>query len=389
MIGVIADDLTGAAETGAVGRRFGLRAEILLGGDPGPNSDLVCIDTDSRSAEPPEAARRAAAAAAKLRDLGAAWIYKKVDSVLRGNVAAEIAAVLATLDRPAALLVPANPALGRTLIGGRYLVDGRPLDETEFAHDPGHPRRTSDALQLLDPVPGLAIHGGEVGEPLPRSGLVLGGAASVEDLRHWATRRPDSWLMAGASGFFEALLATSQPVAVADEPDVGEPPAGGELFVCGSASEATARFVEEQRAAGVPVHSLPEKLAEGHRLDPAEVDALAFRVARSLAKCGRAVLAVGLPRVADAGIAAGLPGQLARVAGAVLARCPVGSVFAEGGATAIALAADRGWKQLEVVAEPAPGVARLRVDGERPILLTLKPGSYRWPESVVRRNAER
>src|ERR1035437_1401499 len=90
MIGVIADDLTGAAELGAIGLRHGLRAEIVRSGKPSGAADLVCVDTDSRACAPAEAAKRAAAAAKLLRAAGAKWIYKKVDSVLRGQVTAEV-----------------------------------------------------------------------------------------------------------------------------------------------------------------------------------------------------------------------------------------------------------------------------------------------------------
>jgi len=111
MIGVIADDLTGAAEIGAVGWRHGLRAEIVLAGEPSKEAGLVCVDTDSRSCDPNEAAHRAASAARLLRHCGADWFYKKTDSVLRGNVTPEIEAIVAELDFRGVLLVPANPSL--------------------------------------------------------------------------------------------------------------------------------------------------------------------------------------------------------------------------------------------------------------------------------------
>ena len=63
MIGVIADDLTGAAEIGAVGLRHDLRAEIVRTGEPSGRADVVCMDTDSRSCPADEAGKRAAAAA--------------------------------------------------------------------------------------------------------------------------------------------------------------------------------------------------------------------------------------------------------------------------------------------------------------------------------------
>src|SRR5262245_26364208 len=86
MIGVIADDLTGAAELAAVGFRHGLKSEILIDGKPSGAPNLCCLDTDSRSCPLAEAAQRAADAARTLTNAGAKWIYKKTDSVLRGNV---------------------------------------------------------------------------------------------------------------------------------------------------------------------------------------------------------------------------------------------------------------------------------------------------------------
>ena len=65
-------------------------------------------------------------------------------------------------------------------------------------------------------------------------------------------------------------------------------------------------------------------------------------------------------------------------------RCTsVGHVFAEGGATAVGLTRDMGWHRLAVKSELAPGVVTLSVIGGDSPLLTIKPGSYVWPEGVV------
>ncbi|HLP77694.1 MAG TPA: hypothetical protein VK327_12340, partial [Candidatus Paceibacterota bacterium] len=57
-------------------------------------------------------------------------------------------------------------------------------------------------------------------------------------------------------------------------------------------------------------------------------------------------------------------------------------VYAEGGATAVALMRRMNWHQLKVSQELAPGVATLAVKGKRSTLLTIKPGSYVWPAAV-------
>src|SRR5262245_26042141 len=111
MIGVIADDLTGAAELSGDGLRYGLSAEVVTALDIRGEAALLCIDTDSRNCLPAEAARRATDAASKLTESRAEWIYKKVDSVLRGHIVVELEAMINQLGLKRALLVPANPSL--------------------------------------------------------------------------------------------------------------------------------------------------------------------------------------------------------------------------------------------------------------------------------------
>jgi hypothetical protein len=96
----------------------------------GRNLPVLAVDTDSRYRVPTEAAGRVAAAAERARGLGAR-VYKKIDSLLRGNVAAEVAAAARALgsgDRPAlAVVAPAFPSTGRTTVEGVVLVHGEPL----------------------------------------------------------------------------------------------------------------------------------------------------------------------------------------------------------------------------------------------------------------------
>jgi len=378
MIGVIADDLTGAAEIGAVGLRHGLRAEIVLAGELSGDADLVCLDTDSRSCAPGEAANRAARAARWLRQQRADWIYKKTDSVLRGHVTAELEAIVTELSLDGALLVPANPAMGRTIAGGRYFVRGRLIHETEFARDPKHPRRSPNVRELVSAPGTLPLFVRRAEDGLPERGMVIGEVSNLDDLREWAALRNDRWLMAGAGEFFSALLrrpvSRSQPT----------PAEGRGLFVCGSASEVTRDFVARQAERGVPVFSLPQELAAGGSFDASGVTSLAGQAVASFQAAPRVILHVGLPPVKDVAIAEMLAWHLVRVAEEVLRRAPVGHVFAEGGATAVALARQMGWHRLEVTAELAAGVVTLSVlECGSPLVLTIKPGSYEWPESLL------
>jgi uncharacterized protein YgbK (DUF1537 family) len=379
MIGVIADDLTGAAEIGAVGLRHGLRAEIVRLGKPSGTADVVCVDTDSRSCAPDEAGKRAAEAAKLLRAAGAEWIYKKVDSVLRGQVTAEVEAVMKQLQLNRALLLPANPSLGRVIRDGQYFVRGRLIHKTEFARDPEYPRRASHVLRLLKPPAQFLIRLANGDRALADGTIVVGEAATPEDVQGWARCCEPEMLPAGGSEFFSALLDAEQFPVQTGETVRPDPPPGRELFVCGTFAQSSRKFVSAARRRKTPVFSLPQELAWGGELSAPVAEAIAQRATAAFGSHPRVILNVGLPPVRDMAVARRLSRFVVQVAERVLRQAPIGNVFAEGGATAAELVRRMGWARLTVLREHAPGVATLAVEGAQSILLTIKPGTYAWP----------
>ncbi|HVM60775.1 MAG TPA: four-carbon acid sugar kinase family protein [Verrucomicrobiae bacterium] len=381
MIGVVADDLTGAAEIGAVGMRYGLRADVVVRGKPSGKADLVCIDTDSRGCSPAEARRRAAAAARLLCKSGASWIYKKVDSVLRGPIVAELEGVMDALRLSRALLVPANPSSGRVIRRGRYFISGKPIHQTEFARDPEHPRKSSEVLRLLGTSKPFPVRVCGVCDSFPDVGIIGGEAGSPSDLRQWADKRSSEILVAGGAEFFAALLAAEvgSHRTCCNGASAKRRSSPRELFVCGTASRSSREFVTSARARGTPVFSLPRELAKGGRLSAAEAEAIGQRVIAALGSHSRVILNVGLPTVRDRAIAKRLAGHLVRVAESVLRQTEIRHVYAEGGTTSAELVRRMGWRRLTVVRELAPGVATLAVESDSDFLLTIKPGSYVWP----------
>jgi uncharacterized protein YgbK (DUF1537 family) len=381
MIGVIADDLTGAAELAAVGLRHGLCAEIVVCGEPSGEADMVCVDTDSRSCGSEEAGRRAAAAAKLLRAAKARWIYKKVDSVLRGQVTAEVESVMKQLQLKRALLLPANPSLGRKIRDGRYFVRGRPIHKTEFARDPEHPRTSARVLEMLHHTLDLPVFVSHLRDVLPPAGIVIGETATSQDVQAWASLRDARTLPAGGSEYFSALLTAEKGKPAL--PKAG-PSLNGtvrrELFVCGTASQASRKFVQAAQERGTPVFSLPSELAWSTEFTPGAVEVISRRVMDTFQTHPRVILNVGLPPVREAPVARLLSAHLVRIAELVLRQVAVGHVCAEGGATAAKLVRRMNWARLTVLGEPAPGVATLAIEGNESQLLTVKPGTYAWPE---------
>jgi len=153
-IGIIADDLTGANDTALQFHLKGCNIQILLDYSIEPsrisNTQAWSISTETRNEKPDKAAQITAETTERLiNTFNAEYIYKKIDSTLRGNIAVEILAVLNAMNGDAAVVVPAFPAEGRTTVGGYHLIKGIPLERTDVARDPHSPIFQSHIPTLL------------------------------------------------------------------------------------------------------------------------------------------------------------------------------------------------------------------------------------------------
>ncbi|WP_238528254.1 four-carbon acid sugar kinase family protein [Acetonema longum] len=157
---IIADDLTGANDTGVQFARQGIPTEVLLDGgvlSSQQEAAVIVIDTNSRAIPAEEAYRKVREAAEQARRAGFQHYYKKLDSTLRGNVGKELRAVLDMGIHDFAFVMPAFPKTGRTTIGGQHLLQGIPLSATEIARDPKCPVRETCLPQLLQQQSGLSV----------------------------------------------------------------------------------------------------------------------------------------------------------------------------------------------------------------------------------------
>jgi uncharacterized protein YgbK (DUF1537 family) len=138
---VIADDLTGANDAGAQFAKHGVSTLIVMDWESARPEEqsgaaVIVVDTQSRHLLPDEAFQRVAHIARQARGSGIRALYKKTDSTLRGNIGAELAAIIETWDGVSIVYVPAVPAAQRVVRKGVVYVNGAPVAETYFAHDP-------------------------------------------------------------------------------------------------------------------------------------------------------------------------------------------------------------------------------------------------------------
>lgn len=154
LIGIIADDLTGANDTALQFHLRGSNTQILLDYEAylqnTKNSQTWAISTETRNVDSETAYSKVKSATKTVIDkLNLEFFYKKIDSTLRGNIAVETLAMLEVLNWDAALIIPAFPSEGRTTVGGYHLLKGVPIERTEVARDVHSPIFESHIPTLL------------------------------------------------------------------------------------------------------------------------------------------------------------------------------------------------------------------------------------------------
>jgi uncharacterized protein YgbK (DUF1537 family) len=380
---LLADDLSGALEAGAAFCARGWSVNLIMGGAMSARAEagtLTLLSTETRNAVGAAAAASVRRLLASQQAAGSRLLFKKIDSTLRGPVAAEIKALVDELAPPLVVLCPASPAVGRTVREGVLLVHGVPVADTEYRGDPGWPVTESNIVALLaaggvTDIACLSLArlraASQLGPECFR-GVLICDAETTDDLGRLVAlvrRQVPGAVFVGAGGLAHALAA--------EEIDVSRPvplgsfaPQGG-LFVSGSMNARSRHQLEYLRDHhAVTLHEVG--------LGPDGVGEAAEHVARALVDRGSAALTL------VAGSAAGGSREPVRQLVAVVQRLTVAGAIPEllaatGGETAQALCDCLGIGQLVLVGEVEPGVVLTRVLGPgsgNPKWVVIKPGGF-------------
>ncbi|QLG60960.1 four-carbon acid sugar kinase family protein [Halorarum salinum] len=328
---VVADDLTGAMDTAHGFAVRGHDASVVAipssdgaAGAERAEATVLGVNTDSRYADEGDAA---AAVRGVVESVPADAVYKKVDSTLRGNLAAEVDAALAASGAAVALVAPAFPAAARTTEGGVHRVEGTPVAGTEYGDDEKGPASSSlpESFAGLDrPVVTVPLEAVEAGpervaaeletavERSERAPIVVPDATEEG---HLATVAAAGGAVEGGtlyvgSGGLAAHVDVPVPSVDADEPAAGtrgdrsarQSTTGAPLGVVGSVNATTLAQLE-----AVPDEAVVE-------LDPTELlaeegtgpDGTASEAVETLRAGRPAVLTAATDRAAvDRTVAAG------------------------------------------------------------------------------------
>ncbi len=154
LVGIIADDLTGANDTALQFQQRGASTKILLDAECEPKvkagTEVWALSSESRNVPVEVAISRVERAVTTFTEnFSFDYYYKKIDSTLRGHIALETLTMLNILEYDAAIIIPAFPQEGRITVGGYHMAKGVPIGRTEIAIDPHSPITESHVPTLL------------------------------------------------------------------------------------------------------------------------------------------------------------------------------------------------------------------------------------------------
>lgn len=415
ILGVIADDFTGASDVASMLVRNGMRAVQTLGvpaGAPPQDADALVVALKSRTCPAAQAVRDALAALAWLARAGARQFYFKYcstfDSTAQGNIGPVAQALMQALNTDLCIACPALPENGRSVFMGHLFVGQQLLGESGMRDHPLTPMTDSNLVRVLQAqvvqarvgladyravragVAALAARLHELRASGHRFAVV--DASDDADLRCIAAACADLPLISAGSGVALGLPAVyaargwlapeaMAAAAAAQLPAVG----GGQAVLSGSCSAATRAQVAHWIAAGRPALRIdPLALAPGAgALQQALEPVLAqWRSQSAQPTLFYATADPAAVRAAQQALGVQAAGELIERALAQIARSLVAAgvrrLVVAGGETAGAVVQALGVQQLRIGPCIDPGVPWTwsRAEDGTGLLLALKSGNF-------------
>ena len=271
---IIADDFTGALDTGVQLAKQGVPTRVTTDreadlSEVGAGCAVLVVDSETRHLPPQEAYRIVYGLTARAAALSIPHIMKKTDSALRGNIGAELSAVLDASKAAFLPFFPALPEMGRVTVGGIHYIGETPVAQSPFGQDPFEPVRSSSVPEIIagqTDLPVSVIGEGESFRPETARGIAVFDAKSQQTLENAAAFLAGNGavsVMAGCAGLGGTLKEILSLTGTRPEmPALSK----GLLMLCGSVNPITrAQLRQADKAGFAHIHLSPEeKLTEGY-----------------------------------------------------------------------------------------------------------------------------
>ena len=390
---IIADDFTGANDTGVQLCKHGIPVDVILDtAQIEANGNSLSIDSESRVVSGQEAYDRVYAAVRRVQQTGGCrFLYKKVDSTLRGHLQEEIRAVVDSYAPELIIFAPAYPEQGRTVEAGRLCVHGTPLLDTEIARDPRNPLQEDHVQRILSaclqqPVCHYTLDAIE-DDRLDFTGLAYSfdtmEQAQLERIAEKAGQTGKKVLWIGSAGLAQGILQIQ----------LRELPA---MAVIGSISSKTMDQLAYCRNRGLPVVALDMRALYENQDGRTAIQKIVnfLQSGQSVVLTGAACrqdyedfAAYGREKgISTDELAEFTKQTLSRMVPAILQETAVSGLFLTGGDTAIAVILQLGASGSHIEREIVPGFVQGRLLGgsQEGLPIVTKAGAFGTEEDIFR-----
>jgi uncharacterized protein YgbK (DUF1537 family) len=395
-VAIVADDLTGALDAAAPFAGRGLETRILLDFEQAAaavetKTRVLSLTSESRHLSPTAADERVWNATRAALAGAPRILLKKIDSTLRGNIAAEIMAGLRATGLQHALIAPAVPRHGRIMREGEVFMNGVPLRQTEIGADALSPSPSAPLPQILRAASkDLIVHVWTRGAAFAlnvEAGIHAYVAdceteADLDAIAQFVISHCDEVLPVGASGLATAIARqlaqtpSSELLSVIQR--ISEQAQNPILFVIGSRTAASAEQAARLCAAGA------EELTMSFSAHTRDGDWILDRSVNESTPPVALIVRPESSREPNLISPSEVAQTLGRTAADIVRRLQVDAVVMVGGDTAFETFQALGVSEASVAGEIMPGVAigTMQVDG-RSLTFITKAGGFGDANALV------
>lgn len=263
---ILADDFTGALDTSVQFSKFGAKTRVTT--ETNLNSsilmediDVLAIDTESRYLSHEASYELITQLSQTAKNLGIPYLYKKIDSALRGNISSEIKAIRDVYEQEGLAIVPAFPSVNRVVRQGVLYIDNQPVSESIFGTDSYEPVFESNIIKRLKNEVNLEVDLiTDTKSNLTQGKVYLFDAATEQDMINIGNQLEGKKLLTatvGCAGFATILASHLFGKESQSNVELNFPL----TVICGSVNPITQAQVFHAKEQGAEVFSL-----HGHQL---------------------------------------------------------------------------------------------------------------------------
>ncbi|PKM54892.1 MAG: Hrp-dependent type III effector protein [Firmicutes bacterium HGW-Firmicutes-5] len=216
MLLIIADDFTGALDTGVQFSTYGAVTRVVTNNtydfeNMDKDVQVLVIDAETRHLKAKDAYDVTYGIVTRALKAEIPYIYKKTDSALRGNIGSELTGMLNASGEQVLHFIPALPSMNRTTQNGIHYIDGVPVCESVFGQDPFEPVLCSYIPEIIKQQSNVSVSIVEQGQVMDRLNepvIAVYDAKTNERLKEIAKSLKEKGqmrLMAGCAGFATVL----------------------------------------------------------------------------------------------------------------------------------------------------------------------------------------